>query len=62
MSSLDSSIVSTALPTISSEFKSDNEYTWILTAYYLGDMAFEPSIDKPNINLYFYLKKKKKQF
>jgi len=49
MSSLDSSIVSTALPRISSDFKSDNEYTWVLTAYFLGDMAFEPS----NYNNYF---------
>ncbi|OUM56277.1 hypothetical protein PIROE2DRAFT_19183 [Piromyces sp. E2] len=45
MSSLDSSIVSTALPRISSDFKSDNEYTWVLTAYFLGDMAFEPIAD-----------------
>ncbi|ORX86269.1 major facilitator superfamily MFS-1 [Anaeromyces robustus] len=45
MSSLDSSIVSTALPTISAQFKSDNQYTWVLTAYFLGDMAFEPIAD-----------------
>jgi len=42
MSSLDSSIVSTALPTISKDFNTD-DYTWVLTAYFLGDMAFEPS-------------------
>jgi len=46
MSSLDSSIVSTALPTISAQFKSESDYTWILTAYYLGDMAFEPMFGK----------------
>ncbi|KAG4087941.1 major facilitator superfamily domain-containing protein [Neocallimastix lanati (nom. inval.)] len=45
MSSLDSSIVSTALPTISKDFNTD-DYTWVLTAYFLGDMAFEPMFGK----------------
>jgi len=43
MSSLDISIVSTALPTISTQFHSKDEYTWVITAYMLGNTSFQPS-------------------
>lgn len=46
MSSLDISIVSTALPTISSDFNSKDEYTWVITAYMLGNTSFQPMYGK----------------
>jgi len=46
MSSLDISIVSTALPTISTQFHSKDEYTWVITAYMLGNTSFQPMFGK----------------
>jgi len=46
MSSLDISIVSTALPTISNQFDSKDEYTWVITAYMLGNTSFQPMFGK----------------
>jgi len=46
MSSLDISIVSTALPTISDQFNSKDEYTWVITAYMLGNTSFQPMFGK----------------
>jgi len=46
MSSLDISIVSTALPTISNDFHSKDEYTWVITAYMLGNTSFQPMYGK----------------
>jgi len=43
MSSLDISIITTALPTISTEFNSKKDYTWVVTAYILGNTSFQPS-------------------
>ncbi|ORX81490.1 MFS general substrate transporter [Anaeromyces robustus] len=42
MSSLDTTVVSTALPKISTQFHSKDEYTWIFTAYLLGSISFQP--------------------
>jgi len=41
MSSLDISIVSTALPAISNQFNSKDECTWVITAYMLGNTSFQ---------------------
>ncbi|ORX50752.1 MFS general substrate transporter [Piromyces finnis] len=46
MSSLDISIVATALPTISTQFHSKDEYTWVITAYMLGNTSFQPMFGK----------------
>jgi len=46
MSSLDISIVATALPTISNQFNSKDEYTWVITAYMLGNTSFQPMFGK----------------
>jgi len=46
MSSLDISIVATALPTISNQFHSKDEYTWVITAYMLGNTSFQPMFGK----------------
>ncbi|ORX86271.1 MFS general substrate transporter [Anaeromyces robustus] len=46
MSSLDISIVATALPTISNQFRSKDEYTWVITAYMLGNTSFQPMFGK----------------
>jgi len=44
MSSLDITIISTALPRISSEFHAYESFTWIITAYMLTNTAIQPSI------------------
>ncbi|KAG4087943.1 major facilitator superfamily-domain-containing protein [Neocallimastix lanati (nom. inval.)] len=46
MSSLDISIVATALPTISNQFHSKDEYTWVITSYMLAKTAFQPMFGK----------------
>ncbi|ORX86272.1 MFS general substrate transporter [Anaeromyces robustus] len=46
ISSLDISIVATALPTISNQFNSKEEYTWVVTAYLLAKTAFQPMFGK----------------
>jgi len=43
ISSLDISIVATALPTISNQFHSKDDYTWVITAYMLSKTSFQPS-------------------
>jgi len=43
MASLDLSIISTALPKISSQFHAYESFTWIITAYMLTNTAIQPS-------------------
>ncbi|OUM63035.1 hypothetical protein PIROE2DRAFT_10503 [Piromyces sp. E2] len=45
ISSLDISIVATALPTISNQFHSKDNYTWVITAYMLSKTSFQPIAD-----------------
>jgi len=54
MSSLDISIVATALPTISNQFHSKDEYTWVITSYMLAKTAFQPSKIHSEIKNYYY--------
>lgn len=44
MSSLDISIITTALPTISTHFNSREDYSWVVAAYILGNISFQPSM------------------
>lgn len=46
ISSLDISIVATALPTISNQFHSKDDYTWVITAYMLSKTSFQPMFGK----------------
>jgi len=46
MSSLDITIISTALPRISSEFHAYESFTWIITAYMLTNTAIQPMFGK----------------
>ncbi|ORX50751.1 hypothetical protein BCR36DRAFT_412245 [Piromyces finnis] len=46
ISSLDISIVATALPTISSQFNSKDDYTWVITSYMLSKTSFQPMFGK----------------
>jgi MFS family permease len=43
---LDTTIVSTALPTISKEFYAYESYTWVITAYMITDTAIQPLVGK----------------
>ncbi|KAF7544284.1 hypothetical protein G7046_g9816 [Stylonectria norvegica] len=46
LAALDMTIITTAIPTISSEFKSSQGYIWIGSAYLLGNAAFVPTWGK----------------
>jgi len=46
MASLDLSIISTALPKISSQFQAYESFTWIITAYMLTNTAIQPMFGK----------------
>jgi len=46
MASLDLSIISTALPKISSQFHAYESFTWIITAYMLTNTAIQPTFGK----------------
>lgn len=46
LSSLDQTIVSTALPTIASQFNSLNNVSWVATSYLLTSTAFQPLYGK----------------
>lgn len=46
MANLDTTIVSTALPTISKEFYAYESYTWVITAYMITDTAIQPLVGK----------------
>ncbi|RKP14949.1 major facilitator superfamily domain-containing protein [Piptocephalis cylindrospora] len=46
LSSLDQTIVSTALPTIASQFNSLNDVSWVATSYLLTSTAFQPLYGK----------------
>lgn len=43
MASLDITIVATSLPSISTEFHSQDNYTWVILAYLLGNTSMSPS-------------------
>ncbi|ORX84148.1 MFS general substrate transporter [Anaeromyces robustus] len=45
MSSLDITIISTALPKISAQFHSYESFTWVITAYMLTNTAIQPIAD-----------------
>jgi len=51
MASLDITIVATTLPSISKDFNSQDNYTWVILAYLLGNTSISPS----NIYLEFYI-------
>jgi len=46
MANLDTTIISTALPRISKEFKIYESYTWIITSYMLTNTAIQPMCGK----------------
>ncbi|ORX50744.1 MFS general substrate transporter [Piromyces finnis] len=46
MASLDITIVSSALPIISKEFKAYNNYTWVIVAYLLAQTVIQPTTGK----------------
>ena len=46
LSSLDITIVSSALPAINKEFNSFNNYTWIIVAYLLANTVIQPTTGK----------------
>jgi len=46
MSSLDITIISTALPKISQEFHAYESFTWVITAYMLTNTAIQPMFGK----------------
>ncbi|KAG4089321.1 MFS general substrate transporter [Neocallimastix lanati (nom. inval.)] len=46
LSSLDMTVVSTALPTIAKEFEDISGYTWVITSYMLSSTAFQPMYGK----------------
>lgn len=48
MASLDITIVATTLPSISRDFNSQDNYTWVILAYLLGNTSISPS--KINMN------------
>jgi len=43
MASLDITIVATTLPSMSNEFHSQDNYTWVILAYLLGNTSMSPS-------------------
>jgi len=46
MASLDITIVATTLPSISREFNSQDNYTWVILAYLLGNTSISPTCGK----------------
>ncbi|ORX86273.1 MFS general substrate transporter [Anaeromyces robustus] len=46
MASLDITVVATTLPSISKEFNSQENYTWVILAYLLGNTSFSPTCGK----------------